>query len=66
MFKFLVARLGYNVQFPSSPGTFQVAHGYWATTKSYIDLVEGAPPALALKLKDLQFDYGMTLTSKLP
>ena len=35
MFKFQVAKLGYQVQIPGSPSTFLVACGYWATTKSY-------------------------------
>ena len=35
MFKFLVAKLGYQVKIPGSPSTFQVAFGYRATTKSY-------------------------------
>ena len=35
MFIFLVAKLGYQVQIPGSLSTFQVACGYWATTKSY-------------------------------
>ena len=34
-FKFLVAKLGYQVQIPGSLSTFQVACGYRATTKSY-------------------------------
>ena len=38
MFEFLVARLGYQVQISGSPSTFQVACGYWATTKSYTAL----------------------------
>ena len=35
MFKFLVAKLGYQEQVPGSLSTFQVACGFWATTKSY-------------------------------
>ena len=35
MFKYLIAKQGYLVQIPGSPSTFQVACGYWATTKSY-------------------------------
>ena len=35
MFKFLVAKLGYQVQISGSPSTFLVACGYRATTKSY-------------------------------
>ena len=48
MFKFLVAKLGYQVQIPGSPSIFLVAYGYGATTKSYTDWVQAS--GLTLKL----------------